>query len=398
MYLAEVRLINWRSYQDVTLTFPPPGEDRSLVLVGAMNGHGKTSLLFGLYFGLFGRFGTRYIEGFELAGEDVGRQHYRRALKELRRRNTDADDPTEVHIELQPSSRDPEDMVRFRIERRWFFASTGGLREHGEEVAVYLDDVPQPIDDVDDATRLIEEHLFPARVLPAFFFDGEQAQKRIDETGNAQMHQAVEVLFGTKLLEELQTQLTRYVGQRRSELPRLNGSEDDGQIDLLRSSRDVLQGQLSTVQERLRALEDEKATTLTEVENLQAQLSSLGVSSHKKLDRLAERLHKARAHMDGQDEQLRQLAGEIALPLALCRFELALEKQLQAERLREDWEALREGTQSRIGEVLDRAFPEPDPLLDGVVANELVESLKGRFRTAIESIYQPPPEGCPPCQ
>ena len=46
--------------------FERPSGRRPLVLIGAMNGHGKTSLLFSLYVGLFGRFGLRHAEGFSL--------------------------------------------------------------------------------------------------------------------------------------------------------------------------------------------------------------------------------------------------------------------------------------------------------------------------------------------
>ena len=59
MYLSKLRLQNWRTYADVTFEFKEPSPRKSVVLAGAMNGHGKTSFLVSLYLGLFGRFGLR---------------------------------------------------------------------------------------------------------------------------------------------------------------------------------------------------------------------------------------------------------------------------------------------------------------------------------------------------
>ena len=70
MYLSKLHLQNWRSYADVTFAFNEPTEKRSVVLIGAMNGHGKTSFLISLYLGLFGKFGLRHCEGFGLLADE----------------------------------------------------------------------------------------------------------------------------------------------------------------------------------------------------------------------------------------------------------------------------------------------------------------------------------------
>jgi len=44
MFLSKLQLQNWRTYADADFNFNPPSDRRSVVLVGAMNGHGKTSL------------------------------------------------------------------------------------------------------------------------------------------------------------------------------------------------------------------------------------------------------------------------------------------------------------------------------------------------------------------
>src|SRR6185312_14811676 len=102
MYLSKLSLQNWRSYADACFDFKAPSAAKPIVLVGAMNGHGKTSLLVSLYIGLFGRFGLRHCEGF-LNTEDADGRGYRDAVAKFRRNSADAEDPTVIDLTLSPS-------------------------------------------------------------------------------------------------------------------------------------------------------------------------------------------------------------------------------------------------------------------------------------------------------
>src|SRR5688572_12008023 len=82
MQLREVVLKNWRSYQAARFTFPVPTPRKKVMLVGAMNGTGKTSLLAALYLGLFGREAMFYVEGVKLSDLEEEKQRSYRLLME----------------------------------------------------------------------------------------------------------------------------------------------------------------------------------------------------------------------------------------------------------------------------------------------------------------------------
>ena len=105
MYLSRIRLQNWRSYVDQTFVFPKPSSRKPLVLVGAMNGHGKTSLLIALYVGMFGRFGIRYCEGLS-ADAETDAPFYRKVLKNFRRNTANTDEPTAIDLTFSPTLND----------------------------------------------------------------------------------------------------------------------------------------------------------------------------------------------------------------------------------------------------------------------------------------------------
>lgn len=218
MYFSRVRMQNWRSYDAATFDFSRPRSGKPVVLVGAMNGHGKTSFLLALYLGIFGRFGLRYCEGFRSApagGGDDDLKHYRRAIESYRRNSADPAEPTEIEVILKPTSKDDSNDAEIRIIRRWHFSGSNRLKqgEQCEELMVYVNDELIRTADLARAHDAIEQHLFPAHVTPAFIFDGEQAQSLIERMGEQGLRKAVEVMFGTKLLGEAAVRLRAYIAR-----------------------------------------------------------------------------------------------------------------------------------------------------------------------------------------
>ena len=173
MYLSKLQLRNWRSYADATFDFNEPTSRKSVVLIGAMNGHGKTSFLVSLYLGLFGRFGLRHCEGFSHADEDE--MSYRKAIERYRRNVADPDEPSVIDITLTPTLGD-SDEEEVRVVRRWFFTGKNVAKqgESFEEVDIYVGGRLQKRGDFDKdpltiAHDRLERNLFPAHVAPAFF-------------------------------------------------------------------------------------------------------------------------------------------------------------------------------------------------------------------------------------
>src|SRR2546426_11595428 len=122
MYLSRVHLTNWRSYADATFEFKKPTDRKPVVLIGAMNGHGKTSFLISLYLGLFGRFGLRYCEGFRKSSNDDN-EPYRKAIARYRRNTAPPEEPTVIDVTFTTTLKDSgEDEIR--VVRRWYFSSS----------------------------------------------------------------------------------------------------------------------------------------------------------------------------------------------------------------------------------------------------------------------------------
>lgn len=400
MYLSEVRITNWRTYDNAVFKFkaPPPSGKKPVVLIGAMNGHGKTSFLLALYLGLFGKYGLRYCEGFRSSG-DTDASGYRRAIDSYRRTGSDPADPTEVALTFSPTLRDDPGQKEIRTVRRWYFTGANKLKQGdaSEEVQVFIGDKPIRTTDINDVASRLESNLFPPSVMPAFFFDGEQARSLIEKMGEDGMRKAVEVMFGMKIVSEVRETLKSYLTNTRgktggkSKAPELQSKLDEEKI-----RRDTLDTSISKLQKNLAELKSEVEQLRSEREALMEQLALSGGLASKGVAEVA----KARADADNErstlEKQLTVSMTRIGLPLAMMRLGPTIRNRLAAEAARESWEGLRTGTLERREEVLAVAMPEPseeDPILRDLSKQQLL-ALRTRLYTALDRIYNPPPQNC----
>ena len=61
MYIRSIRLRDWKAYANAGFEFPVPTKNKNVVLIGAKNGYGKTSLLEAIVLGLYGREGMNAL-------------------------------------------------------------------------------------------------------------------------------------------------------------------------------------------------------------------------------------------------------------------------------------------------------------------------------------------------
>jgi DNA sulfur modification protein DndD len=369
------------------------------VLVGAMNGHGKTSFLLALYLGLFGRYGLRHAEGFaHFQSEDIS--HYREAIRKFRRYSADPDEPTTIDLIFSPVAQEGEpEESEVRVVRRWFFTADGKPKQGDafETLELYVNGRPQRLTDVDAGHARLERYLFPANFMPAFFFDGEQAQTLINNAAESGLKKSVEVLFGTKILEEVDEAIRQYINQSRN---RIGGSRalsaQQKELDEKISEREKLESSIRELNRKIEESEEERNGLEKEQQALNERLSRLGGANKANVDAIQKDLDRANHEVLAAEEALTAHALSLGTALAMARLGPSLGNRLKSEQVRERWENLREGTVTRTDEVLQVALPEPpekDELL-GNISHDVRLRVRERFRRALEQIYHPPPDGC----
>ena len=87
MYISQIALRDWKVYQTADFDFPAPTRDRNIVLIGAPNGYGKTSLFEAIVLGMLGPEGLPLIGRSPLFRCGGGRETPRNFLQRISRKS-----------------------------------------------------------------------------------------------------------------------------------------------------------------------------------------------------------------------------------------------------------------------------------------------------------------------
>lgn len=399
MYLAYIRLQNWRSYEEAELRLEEPIPGKPLVVIGGRNGHGKTSLLYALYFGLYGKYALRFAEG--IRGMDDDLTYYRKQMARFRRIGAPQSEDTCVELIFRPSPTE-RGQPEVRVVRHWFFTASGDLKggANGETLTIYVGGQPRP-SDPQYFPAPVAQHLMAPDVLPVFFFDGERLENLIWQGGEANIGHSMRVMYGTKVLEEIQVRLGVYVSRANAVV----GGGRDALADK-RRQRGLKDEDLRRQEEALAKLQAEEAELRARIaiwrddrEKVMERLHRLGGGQRVEgLQRLQREYGQLEARRKTEEGELTHLCGQLGVQLGLKRLRISLVRGLDAERVRERWEVLRVASQQRMQGILDRVLPDAlgplNPLAEVIAPMqypELRARLRPRLQEALEEAFNPLP-------
>lgn len=216
MIFEELVLQNFGPYRGRRVIHLATREGRPIVLIGGLNGAGKTSLLDALQLVLYGKT-AQCSKRFGIGYEEFLRRSTHRRSRE----------GEETAVELSLLRAENGVMRRYRLRRSWVPSDTT-VRDRVEvEVDGVADDV------LSDTWESHVEQLIPRRVSPLFFFDGEKVEGLADpERSSDMLSRAVHSLLGVDLIDRLSTDLV--VLERRKQAD-LRSADDRRRIQAAKS-------------------------------------------------------------------------------------------------------------------------------------------------------------------
>lgn len=401
MHLVEVQLRNWRSYRNATFTFPVPERSgdvtRRVILVGAQNGVGKTSFLIALYLGLFGRAAMHLIEGVRVSSsKDEQSLTYRNLLERtIHRPALQTDDPYAL-VRLRFLAPDGDEIT---IRRKWGFRRGGKVRDlntpDGEEVIIDVNGDSAHYQSWQDANDRIAELLFPSNVMPCFFFDGEQAQERVEAAGGRALLDAVKTLYGTGLLDELRQSLMTFVNNEKTALRKDIGSVREDELNQKREELERIKQDLEKVAEELklkrRHAEELEAARLKHTN----ELFQLVGDSQADVSQYAESIKALQTEQTTLRQKLVAGMSALSLPIAMAKVGQEVVSTVEAERIRDEWIHLKQAAMGKASGIVEQVLPQGvDDGIDPPLSPNQRDVLKTRLETALEALWSPPPPGC----
>lgn len=203
---------------------------KPVVLIGGMNGRGKTTFLEGVLLALYGANSFAYSES--------KYSSYGQYLKAFV--NT-ADGSLETYVELE-FKLEKETDERYLIRRSW----PGNGQRTRETIQVKKDGQDNTF--LTDNLAMFIENILPSGLSSFFFFDGEKIAELAVENTNAQMKESIKTLLGISVLDLLDNDISRIVNRVGK---RSNDQVHTKELKILRERKNQTEVALQIIDDRI---------------------------------------------------------------------------------------------------------------------------------------------------
>ena len=281
---------------------------RPIVLIGGMNGHGKTTFLAAILLALYGENSAAYRES--------SYRSYRSYLRAYVNRN---DGNTSAAVELEFQMNESTNYT-YRIRRAWTAAAKGC----DETVSVWENGTYS--DFLTKNWAMFVETILPSALARFFFFDGEKIAELATDANHAQMKESIRSMLGIGVLDVLKGDLARIL-RRIARTPKTG--DDRAELDELQRKKEQLRARLDEMAAQIERMQAEMRAQEARIDEIHRSYTMRGGDVLAARDTLMQR----RAALAAEREQTQNAlldcaAGE--LPLVLVQ-DLVREIKMQAE-------------------------------------------------------------------
>lgn len=345
MILQQVILHNYTAFegtQKILLT-PSVNAEQNIILIGAMNGSGKTSLLEAVKLCLYGERGSGLISAREAEATFINKKFNYNARDRRER---------QMYIELTFGNVLIPDPHEITIRRTWFFDTLTGLYDSSSSMTIFKDRKELELVARDQWQDFINEKI-PPGVSDFFFFDGEKIQQLADDsTDRESLKESIRNLLGLKIIGNLESDLTTHIDTIRRDSDKVTDSqlraleaEEAMHLENIKDNND----ELIEIKNQLAGLYEEEADLEREIR----RLTGIGTSNRNQLEH---EVTETESQKRKANDEILKLASDI-LPFAVAgRVADEVKDQLLAEDALRQWEAAKTRVHPQLTKIVNRVF------------------------------------------
>jgi DNA sulfur modification protein DndD len=292
----------------------PGGDDKPIVLIGALNGSGKTTILESLQLGLYGK-RARSLFRIKTGYDDY--------LRKLFNRKAEVGDSACVEIVL--SHDEGGRTTEYRVVRAWKFET----KLPSEAIQVFVDDMLDPA--LSDTWDEQVERLIPRNLAHLFFFDGEKIEMLADPSQSAEiLRTGIYSLLGIELVDQLHADLSVF---RRRLKKRTATPEELNEIARVESELQQKQAQIRDFNDRSASLTTDLDAAKKALATARTRFQNHGGEIFENRSTLEKDRIETTSALNQINSSLRELCTH-ALPLCVVAEELHdLAKKAEQDKL-----------------------------------------------------------------
>lgn len=296
MIIKRLTMHNFGVYAS-TNTFDFTGE-KPIVLIGGLNGRGKTTFLEAVLLSLYGANSFAYKEStFKTYGQ------YLRSFVNV----SDGTKKTFIELEFVLNNADRDHYV---VRREW--SAVNKVRTN-EEIFVQKNEKYNRF--LTENWSMFVENILPSALSNFFFFDGEKIAELAVDSTNSQLKESIRAMLGISVLDTLHGDIQRNIRKlQKSD----SASSETNEIDKLRTIKEEAETNLHKIEEEISEKEADLATLKEQCEQAKLDYSAHGGDVIGQRDDLLSQRAKIGAQRQQSRENLSLLAAG-ALPLNMVK-------------------------------------------------------------------------------
>ena len=304
---------------------------KPVILIGAMNGSGKTTFLQAIDFVLYGKF-SNIFQSQKLSYENF-------LKKNINNENFDHG----AQIELVFFRKFKGKNQKFKLSRNW--------KPYGnkikEEFFVFINDIYD--EDITKDWDNFVDQILPARVASLFFFDGEKIEQLADlDKSKEVLKKAINSLLGLEIVDQLNVDVDEF--QRRS-MVQLKTKEEQEKIEKFNSEIKALENQIKKIDEKIVIEEDKLTKVKYDISQHDILLSQKGFSYYEKKKEYEKKIDEINSKKQLFKNELIKLASGDA-PLLIIKDEVN-EILKQSKNFSENQSEYQKNTNSLLSNIND---------------------------------------------
>jgi len=302
MILDKLSLHNFAIYKgEQEFDLNPLSKKKPIILIGAMNGSGKTTFLQSIDFLLYGK-NSNTFKSQNLSYEGYLEKNIHKDHK---------NEGASISLNFRKQTRGKEEA--FKVVRMW--------KKSGDKIKenfyVYVNDI---LDEIitKDWDNFIEQ-ILPAKVAQLFFFDGEKIEQLADlDQSKEVLRKAIDSLLGLEIVTRLNLDLNEF--SRKSAIL----SKDDKDLKIineLENQVNLINQDIKKFEEKKIKLEDDSTKIKFEINGLDQELERSGLSFFDKKKEIEITLENKNKENEDLKNNLLNIAA-LEGPLLLVKKEL----------------------------------------------------------------------------
>ena len=268
-----------------------------VVLIGGMNGRGKTTFLEAVLLGLYGANSFAYTES-----------KYKTYGQYLRSYVNRADGTLQAYVEIEFSMDGSEEEVYF-IHREW--SALG--RRVGEKIHVKKNGEDNNF--LTENWPMFVENILPSALSSFFFFDGEKIAELAVENTDQKMKESIKAMLGISVLDLLDNDLGRIISRLSNEDAE---DQDLSYCEKLRKKRDSIRAELKNADTEITENIEKIDLLRAKLEKKQSEYAIKGGDIVEQRHDLIRQRSEAVATVQSQQELLLELVSG-AMPMILVQ-------------------------------------------------------------------------------